>query len=89
MLYPDILPSPLAPLPDMSTKETKLQKLARERSHAVLQTLMAIENQARAIPALAKLNMFGKKGQIRRMDEMDSLGKTIGQIMTTTTTKTT
>jgi hypothetical protein len=90
MLYPDILPSPLAPLPDMSsTKETKLQKLARERSHAVLRTLMAIENEAKMVPALSKLNVFGKQGQIRRMDEMDSLGKTIGQIMTTSTTTTT
>ncbi|KAG7364421.1 LETM1-like protein [Nitzschia inconspicua] len=83
MFYPEILPSPFAPLPDTSTKETKLQKLSRERSHAVLRTLIAIENEAKAVPALAKLNFFGKKGQARRMDEMDSLGKTIGQIMTT------
>jgi hypothetical protein len=42
----------------MSTKETKLQKLAQERSHAVLRTLMAIESEARAVPALAKLNFL-------------------------------
>ena len=83
MFYPEILPSAFAPLPDASGKETKLEKLSRERSHAVLRTLMAIEDEARAVPALAKLNIFGKKGQMRRMDEMDSLGKTIGQIMQT------
>ena len=84
MVYPDILPSPFAPLPDASGKETKLEKLSRERSHAVLRTLIAIENEAKAVPALSKLNIFGKKKQAERMDQMDSLGKTIGQIMTTT-----
>jgi hypothetical protein len=83
MFYPEALPSAFAPLPDASGKESKLEKLSRERSHAVLRTLMAIEDEARAVPALAKLNIFGKGGQIRRMDEMDGLGKTIGQIMTT------
>ncbi|KAL3924794.1 MAG: hypothetical protein SGILL_000823 [Bacillariaceae sp.] len=83
MFYPEILPSAFSPLPQTSGKETKLEKLSRERSHAVLRTLMAIEDEARAVPALAKLNIFGKKAQMRRMDEMDSLGKTIGQIMTT------
>ena len=83
MFYPEILPSAFAPLPDASGKETKLEKLSREHSHAVLRTLMAIEDEARAVPALAKLNIFGKKGQMRRMDEMDSLSKTVGQIMTT------
>lgn len=83
MFYPEILPSPFAHLPDISGKESKLQKLSRERSHATLRALIAIENEAKAVPALAKLNIFGKKGQLRRMDEMDGLGKTIGQLMTT------
>ncbi|KAL3924268.1 MAG: hypothetical protein SGILL_001148 [Bacillariaceae sp.] len=84
MFYPEILPSAFAPLPDASGKETKLEKLSRERSHSVLRTLMAIEDEARTVPALAKLNIFGKQGQVKRMDEMDSLSKTMGQIMTTT-----
>jgi len=83
MFYPDILPGPFAPLPDASGKESKLQKLSRERTHAVIRTLLAIETEARSVPALAKFNIFGKKKQARQMDEMDSLGKTISQIMTT------
>eukprot|EP00534_Pseudo-nitzschia_fraudulenta_P011177 CAMPEP_0201210904 /NCGR_PEP_ID=MMETSP0851-20130426/181237_1 /ASSEMBLY_ACC=CAM_ASM_000631 /TAXON_ID=183588 /ORGANISM="Pseudo-nitzschia fraudulenta, Strain WWA7" /LENGTH=417 /DNA_ID=CAMNT_0047499765 /DNA_START=39 /DNA_END=1292 /DNA_ORIENTATION=+ len=82
MFYPEILPGPFAPLPDASGKESKLQKLSRERTHAVIRTMLAIETEARSVPGLAKLNIFGKKKQARRMDEMDSLGKTIGSIMT-------
>mmetsp|Transcript_16442 Transcript_16442/g.37802 ORF Transcript_16442/g.37802 Transcript_16442/m.37802 type:complete len:418 (-) Transcript_16442:317-1570(-) len=83
MFYPDILPGPFAPLPDASGRESKLQKLSRERTHAVIRTLLAIETEAQTVPALAKLNIFGKKKQARQMDNMDSLGKTISQIMTT------
>ena len=82
MFYPDILPGPFAPLPDASGKESKLQKLSRERTHSVIRTLLAIETEARSVPALSKINIFGKKKQARKMDEMDSLGKSIGQILT-------
>jgi hypothetical protein len=84
MFFPDILPSAFAPLPDASGKETKLEKLSRIRSHAVIKTLLAMENEAKTIPVLGKINVFGKKAQARRMDEIDSLAKTVGQIMTTT-----
>jgi len=87
MFYPEILPGPFSPLPDASGKESKLQKQSRERTHAVIRTLLTIETEARAVPALAKLNIFGKKKQARNMDEMDSLGKTIGQIMAVPKTK--
>jgi len=87
MFYPNMLPGPFAPLQDASGKESKLEKLSRERTHAVIRTLLKIENEARAVPALAKLNIFGKKKQARRMDEMDSLGKTIWQIMSASETK--
>lgn len=81
MFYPEILPGPFAPLPDASGKESKLQKLSRERTHSVIRTLLAIETEARSVPALSKLNIFGKKKQARKMDEMDSLGKSMRQIM--------
>ena len=81
MFYPEILPGPFAPLPDASGKESKLQKLSRERTHSVIRTLLAIETEARSVPALSKINIFGKKKQARKMDEMDSLGKSISQIM--------
>ena len=81
MFYPEILPGPFAPLPDASGKESKLQKLSRDRTHAVIKTLLAIETESRSVPALSKLNIFGKKKQARKMDEMDSLGKSMSQIM--------
>lgn len=86
MFFPDILPSAFAPLPDASVKETKLEKLSRERSHAVIRTLLAIESEAKTTPALGMLNIFGKKAQARRRDEMDSLAKMMGHIMNKTGT---
>lgn len=83
MFYPKILPSAFAPLPDASGKETRLETLSRERTNIVIRTLLSMETEAKAIPALAKLNIFGKRGQVLRMDTMDSLAKTVGQIMAT------
>jgi hypothetical protein len=82
MFYPDILPSPFAPLPAF-TRETKLEKLARQRAHAVVQTLISLEKAAHAAPALAKLNIFGKKKQQRTMEMVDDLGKSAAKIMST------
>lgn len=83
MFYPDILPAPFAPLPTVSGKETKLEKVSRQRAHAVVNTLIALENEAKSIPALAKLNIFGRKQQERRMDMIGGLGKSIGKVMET------
>lgn len=74
----------------MSTKETKLQKIAQERSPAVLRTLMAIESEATVELCQHWPNsIFWKQEQMRRMDELGSLGtwkdgKTIGHFVTTT-----
>lgn len=81
MFYPDMLPSPFAPLPDASGRETKLEKLSRQRSHAVIETLLNIENEARSTPALAKLNIFGKKKQEQTMAKIDEIGKTASLLM--------
>lgn len=81
MFYPNLLPSPFAPLPDASGMETKLEKLSRQRSHAVISTLVNLENEARSVPYLAKLNVFGKKKQERRMIAVDNLGRSIASVM--------
>jgi hypothetical protein len=83
MFYPDMLPGPFAPMPDASGKETKLEKLSRQRAHAVVETLINLEKEARKVPALGKLNIFGRKKQERTMDMMDDLGRKAGVIMTT------
>jgi len=83
MFYPNILPSPFAPLPDASGSETKLEKISRERAHEVIKALVDLEEKARSIPYLDKLNIFGKKAQERKMIATDNLGRSIGMIMTT------
>ena len=84
MFYPDILPAPFQPLPDGSSRETKLEKASRQRSHAVIQVLLALEREAHETPALAKLNIFGKRKQQRTMETIGKLGGEIGAMMTVT-----
>ena len=81
MFYPNMLPSPFSPLPDTSGIETKLERLSRERSHAVIKTLLDLENQARNVPYLSKLNVFGKSQQQRRMMEVDGIGRTMSTVL--------
>lgn len=83
MFYPNMLPSPFAPLPDTSGRETKIERLSRERSHAVIKTLLDLENQARNVPYLAKLNIFGKTQQQRHMMEVDGICRTMSTVLST------
>lgn len=81
MFYPNILPSPFSPLPDASGAETKLEKLSRQRAHEVIKALVDLEDKARTVPYIAKLNIFGKKAQERRMVATDNLGRSMSTIM--------
>ena len=83
MFYPNMLPSPFAPLPDASGKETKLEKLSRQRTHAVIKALLDLEKDARSVPYLSKINIFGKKQQERRMIAIDSLGRSTSAVLAT------
>lgn len=83
MFYPNMLPSPFSPLPDTSGKETKLERISRERSHAVIKALLDLEREARSIPYLSKVNIFGKKQQQRKMIEVDSFGRSMSSILVT------
>ena len=82
MFYPNILPSPFSPLPDASGPETKLEKISRQRAHEVIKALVDLEEKARSVPYLDKLNIFGKKAQERRMIATDNLGRSLSLIMT-------
>jgi hypothetical protein len=83
MFYPDVLPTPFQPLPDASGRETRLEKLSRQRSHSVIQTLLSLEKEAKEVPGLAKINIFGKSKQQRNMDEINNLDAAIGTVMST------
>jgi len=82
MVYPDMLPSPFAPQPDGSERESRLEKLSRERTHAVIQTLLKMENDAKTIPQFAKLNIFGRKAQQKRMDSLEEMGELTSKVLT-------
>jgi LETM1-like protein len=81
MVSPNMLPSPFAPPLDTSGRETKWEKFTRERSHAVLNTLLSMEREAKKVPALAKLNIFGKKAQEQRMDSLHRTGSLVSRIL--------
>jgi len=83
MFYPDMLPSPFSPTKGGAGRETVMEKISRQRTHAVIKTLINLENEAKAVPALAKINIFGKKKQELRMDDMQKLGKNAAQIFAT------
>lgn len=84
IFYQGFLPSPLQKPDPPGARESKLEKLSRIRSHAVLKTLMKLEDEAKEIPGLlSKIIPFGKKSQEQKMDEMYSLAKTMGQVMIT------
>lgn len=83
MFYPEMLPSTFVPPKDGSARESGLEKLSRERSHAVIQTLLDMEKEAKIVPSLAKINIFGKNAQERRMDAMQMMGDLTSRIMTT------
>jgi len=81
MFNPDMLPSPFKNTDSTTTGESIWQKQSRERSSAVIQTLLSLEREARATPALAKLNIFGRKQQEARKLQLSSLITTTSQVM--------
>ena len=84
MFYPDMLPSPLASLPDSgNSRETKLEKLSRQRSHAVMTTLLQLERDAKLVPTLSKLNIFGRKAQQQQLDKMQEFNQCMAKIFAT------
>lgn len=81
MFYPEMLPSAFSS-PKVSSDE-KMEAMSRQRSHTVIETLMNIENSAKQIPTLAKLNIFGRKKQQRTMEEMQRIGQLAASLFIT------
>jgi len=52
----------------------KWDAISRERAHAVLSTMLAIERDARVPSKLLKLNPFGHKGAKRTMAQLEGVG---------------
>jgi hypothetical protein len=89
MFFPEMLPSSFN-MPPANTNlpggaggipPTKWDLLSRERSHAVLQTLIDVERSARVAPLISNLNPFGKGKTRRMMEKMDRLGQTCGALL--------
>jgi hypothetical protein len=78
-----LLPSPFARPPDASARETNEEKLSRERSHAVIKTLLAMEDQAKVVPIFAQLNIFGRGKQQKYLDKMTSMGQATAKAIST------
>lgn len=81
MFYPEMLPSAFS-----SPKVTlvdKMESLSRHRTHTVIQTLMNIENSAKQIPTLAKLNIFGRKKQQQAMEDMQRIRQLAASLFVT------
>jgi hypothetical protein len=77
MFNPEMLPSPfLSPGP-----ESVLEKKSRQRSTAVLECLLQLEQQAKAVPALSKLNIFGGKKQQVKMNAMHTFNERVASFL--------
>jgi LETM1-like protein len=78
MFNQQMLPSPLVNAPQMASKgtghgETLLETKSRERTAVILKMLLQLERDARVIPALSQVNIFGRKQQQERMERIASL----------------
>lgn len=71
MFNPDMLPSPFHS--NDGSGESIWAKRSRERSAAVLQTLVNLEKECKTTPALAKLNIFGRKQQAATKAQLASV----------------
>ena len=82
MFFPEMLPSPFAkPMKNMGLPHTKWHEISRERTHAVVQTLLDLEKAARIAPMISNINPFGKGKTRRMMEQMDRLGHDIGGLL--------
>lgn len=84
MFFPDMLPSPFRAGGAGSSPQSDERRLgakgrwdtiSRERTHAVVSTLLAIERDARVPPKLLKLNPFGHKGARKTMAKLEEVGQ--------------
>ena len=83
MFFPEMLPSPFAPLTNakLGGGISPLETLSRQRTHAVIQTLLNMERAARVPPFTSNLNPFGKGKTKRAMEKIDRLGQLGGGLL--------
>ena len=81
MFYPEMLPSAFSSYKVSS--DERMEASSRRRTHTVIQTLMNIENSAKQIPTMAKLNIFGRKKQQRTMKNMQRIGQLAASLFVT------
>ena len=82
MFFPDMLPGPFKPATNrMGLQFNKWEMISRERSHAVIKTLLDLERDARVPPALANLNPFGRGKTKRRLERMQKFEETAAFIL--------
>ena len=82
MFFPEMLPSPFSmPMNKMGMPHSKWSEISRERTHAVISTLLDLEKAARIPPMMSNINPFGKGRTKKMMERMDKLGHDIGGIL--------
>lgn len=84
MFFPEMLPSPfsISTASKMGIAVSKWDSISRERTHAVVQTLLDLEKAARVPPIMSNVNPF-KGGTKRLMEKMEILGHQLGGILVT------
>jgi len=82
MFFPEMLPGPFAkPMNKLGLPHTKWDQISRERTHAVIQTMLDLEKASRVAPMMSNLNPFGKGATRRMMERMDMLGHDVGGLL--------
>lgn len=81
MFAPDMLPGPLQTA-TRAVEET-WNAISRERSHAVVSSLLALERGAHVVNPMTKLNPFGGGATRRYMARLDSMGKYTATLLNT------
>ena len=79
MFFPNILPTPFQQNPPMAFD--KLELISRERSHAVIKTLLDIEKEAKSVPTGNPLNPFGKGKAKKNRELMARVNQITGQLL--------
>eukprot|EP00554_Chaetoceros_debilis_P006002 CAMPEP_0194078748 /NCGR_PEP_ID=MMETSP0149-20130528/5068_1 /TAXON_ID=122233 /ORGANISM="Chaetoceros debilis, Strain MM31A-1" /LENGTH=442 /DNA_ID=CAMNT_0038760063 /DNA_START=28 /DNA_END=1356 /DNA_ORIENTATION=+ len=81
MFFPDMLPSPFAMPKKQAMPFSKFENISRERTHAVLQTMIDLEKSSRVPSMLSNMNPFGKGKTRRSMEKLDLLGRQAGGLL--------
>ena len=82
MFFPDMIPSPFQPFDKIFTK---YETLSRTRAHAVIETLLAMENAAINAPISSKFNPFSGGAVKREMERITGINNSAGLLFSSQT----